>query len=224
MTIFPLWPIWHWPLKLTTLLQTTYVQICSQFTNDTTLIDKCWQQLHKSYNSKSRYYHNWQHIEALLQEVEAAKHLLLDYHTVVFAVFYHDAVYNVLKKNNEMKSAELAILHLSKMGVPLILQQQCSELILATQHHVLSSNNDCNYFTDADLSILGRPSTVYQRYAAAIRKEYIFYPDILYNKGRQKVLHHFLQMARIFKTDFFAERYEVQARENMKQELARLQK
>lgn len=176
--------------------------------------------MHKNYNSKSRYYHNWQHIEALLQELEAAKHLLLDYHTVIFAVFYHDAVYNVLKKNNETKSAELAILHLSKMGVPLILQQQSTALILATQHHGVSSNNDCNYFTDADLSILGSPPTVYQRYVAAIRKEYVFFPDIVYNKGRQKVLHHFLQMERIFKTDFFAERYEAQARENMKWELS----
>lgn len=202
------------------MLQATYIQICSQFTNDTALIDNCWQQLHKNYNSKSRYYHNWQHIEALLQELEAAKHLLLDYHTVIFAVFYHDAVYNVLKKNNETKSAELAILHLSKMGVPLILQQQSTALILATQHHGVSSNNDCNYFTDADLSILGSPPTVYQRYVAAIRKEYVFFPDIVYNKGRQKVLHHFLQMERIFKTDFFAERYEAQARENMKWELS----
>lgn len=156
-----------------------------------------------------------------MRELEAAKHLLLDYHTVVFAVFYHDAVYNVLKKNNETKSAELAILHLSKMGVPLILQQQCCELIMATRHHGLSSNNDCNYFTDADLSILGSAPAVYQRYVKAIRKEYVFYPDIIYNKGRQKVLNHFLQMKRIFKTDFFADRYEAQARENIGEELAR---
>lgn len=203
------------------MLQSTYIQLCAQFTNDAAQINQCWQQLHKGYSSKKRYYHNWQHIQTLLQELEAAKHLLLDYHTVVFAVFYHDAVYNVLKQNNEAKSAELAILHLSKMGVPLILQQQCSALIMATQHHGLSSNNDCNYFIDADLGILGSAPIVYQRYVAAIRKEYAIYPDIAYKTGRQKVLRHFLQMKHIFKTDFFAERYEAQARENIAQELSR---
>jgi predicted metal-dependent HD superfamily phosphohydrolase len=202
------------------LLQKTYIQICAQFTTDTALIDQCWQQLQKNYSSKRRYYHNWQHIQALLQQLDAAKHLLYDYHTVVFAVFYHDAVYNVLKHNNEMKSAELAVLHLAKMKVPHLLQQQCAELILATQHHALSSNSDCNYFTDADLGILGSPPAEYQRYVAAIRKEYAIYPDILYNKGRHKALSHFLQMPHIFKTGFFAEQYEAQARKNIGWELA----
>jgi predicted metal-dependent HD superfamily phosphohydrolase len=204
------------------LLQETFTQLCLQFTTDVGLIGQCWQQLQKNYGSKKRHYHNWQHIQAMLQQLDAAKHLLFDYHTVVFAGFYHDAVYNVLKHNNEIKSAELAVLHLAQMQVPFLLQQECAQLILATQHHALSGNSDCNYFTDADLSILGSPPTVYQRYVVAIRKEYAIYPDILYNKGRQKALSHFLQMDRIFKTDFFVERYEAQARENVEGELAML--
>jgi predicted metal-dependent HD superfamily phosphohydrolase len=202
------------------LLQETFIQLCLQFTADAGLIDRCWQQLQKGYGSKKRHYHNWHHIQAMLQQLDVVKHLLFDYHTALFAGFYHDAVYNVLKHNNEVKSAELAVLHLAQMKVPFLQQQQCTELILATQHHVLSSNNDCNYFTDADLSILGSPPAEYQHYVAAIRKEYAIYPDILYNKGRHKAMAHFLQMERIFKTDFFAELYEVQARENIKWELS----
>jgi predicted metal-dependent HD superfamily phosphohydrolase len=55
-----------------------------------------------------------------------------------------------------------------------------------------------------------------------IRKEYNFYPDFMYKPGRQKVLQHFIQMPRIYKTDYFHDRYEEKARDNLHVELKEL--
>ena len=49
------------------------------------------------------------------------------------------------------------------------------------------------------------------------------YPDMMYKPGRKKLLEHFLAMPHIFKTAFFRERLEVQARENLMRELELLQ-
>jgi predicted metal-dependent HD superfamily phosphohydrolase len=203
------------------MLQQTYTALCLQYTSDTELVAQCWHKLHKCYNSKRRYYHNLRHIEAVLQLVQATKDQWHNYPAAVLASYYHDAVYNVLKKDNELKSADMALAHLMKMGLPQADCSQCAALILATQHHTHSTDTDCNLFTDADLSILGSPPDSYQRYAEAIRREYALYPDLLYKPGRCKVLQHFLGMARIFKTAFFYERYEAQARANLTAELAR---
>ena len=78
------------------------------------------------------------------------------------------------------------------------------------------------YFTDADLAILGSDYDKYIHYVKSIRKEYKFYPDFVYNPGRKKVLEHFIQMTRIYKTDFFFSRYEEQARKNMNDEIRQL--
>jgi len=42
------------------------------------------------------------------------------------------------------------------------------------------------------------------------------YPDLVYNPGRKKVLNHFLAMDSIFKTDYFYNKFDRQAKENLR--------
>ena len=93
---------------------------------------------------------------------------------------------------------------------------------MATKKHAVSDNSDTNYFTDADLSVLGQPWEIYSTYYKQVRKEYSLFPELIYVPGRKKVLQQFLQMERIFKTDFFYTKFELQAKENLKKELALL--
>ena len=90
---------------------------------------------------------------------------------------------------------------------------------MATKLHGLNTDSDTNYFMDADLAILGADDDLYNLYTRQIRKEYKFYPDLLYKPGRRKVLQHFLQMDSIYKTSYFKDKYEWQARKNIKREL-----
>ena len=100
--------------------------------------------------------------------------------------------------------------------------QRCNRHILATKTHSLSEDSDTNYFTDADLSVLGKEWKLYTVYYINVRKEYSIYPDLMYNSGRKKVLTHFLEMNRIFKTDYFYRKFEEQAKENISRELSLL--
>jgi predicted metal-dependent HD superfamily phosphohydrolase len=131
-------------------------------------------------------------------------------------------VYNVRRQDNEEKSAELAqqrlqTLHYSSAGI-----DKCVAQILATKGHTTSPDLDTNLFTDADLAILGQDWPTYHNYTQQVRREYSIYPDLLYKPGRKKVLQHFLNMERIFKTSHFYALYEQNARNNLNREIAEL--
>jgi predicted metal-dependent HD superfamily phosphohydrolase len=176
-----------------------------------------------AYTQSSRHYHTLFHLENLIAELKLCNTLIADYEAVLYSVFYHDIVYNVLQQDNEEQSAAVAVERLEMLQVNKAKQEQCRELILATKTHITHSSSDINLFTDADLSILGKPQQVYQAYCKQIRAEYAVYPDDVYFPGRIKVLQHFLVMPRIYKTDFFYQQYEQQARNNITQELTSLQ-
>jgi predicted metal-dependent HD superfamily phosphohydrolase len=109
---------------------------------------------------------------------------------------------------------------MKQIGVPQSFVEKCKKQILATKDHEMSASSDTNYFTDADLSVLGQPWDVYSTYINSIRKEYAVYPDVLYKPGRRKVVQHFLNMDQIYKTPYFHEKFESHARENLHRELS----
>jgi len=185
-------------------------------------IEKLWNEIKKEYSKKSRHYHNLSHLDNLTMELLAIKDRISDWQTLVFSIAYHDIVYSTLKSDNEEKSAEFARRRLTKLSIADLKKEKCVSQIIATKSHNPSEDNDTNYFTDADLSILGADNEQYFNYSSLIRKEYKFYPDIVYNPGRQKVLRHFLSMERIYKTNYFRDKYEKQAKENINDELRRL--
>ena len=180
-----------------------------------------WQEIETAYSGKGRYYHNLDHLESLLIELKPHQAQFANWNTVIFALAYHDVVYSTLKGSNEEKSAELAGQRLKALSFPAGEVERCEKFILATKRH-LAADRETNLFTDADLSILGSDPETYRTYAHNIRREYSLYPSLIYNHGRKKVVHHFLDMERIFKSDEFFSKYEEAARRNLKMELNRL--
>lgn len=201
------------------LLKDTFIALVKNYTLHEDIAHELWAEINLNYSSKKRYYHDLSHLENLLQELNTIKDSIKDWNTILFTLFYHDIVYNALKSDNEEQSAELAAKRMGSIGVPSLLIEKCKNQILATKKHLDSIDSDTNYFTDADLSILGRNWEVYYNYAQHVRKEYSVYPDLIYNPGRKKVLKHFLEMPRIFKTDYFFEKYETEAKHNLHNEL-----
>lgn len=182
-------------------------------------INNCWQDLIVRHSEPHRKYHTMTHLEQLYAELEPLKVHIQDWEAVVLSIAWHDSIYNVQSSQNEELSAELAVQQLTAWKMPELLVDKVKQFILATKSHHISEDNDCNLFTDADLAILGKSPEVYSQYAQAIREEYCIYPDELYKPGRAKVLQHFLDMPRIFKTDLFKVKYEKMARLNLEKEL-----
>lgn len=198
------------------MLQDAFVQTLQCFKDSAAAA--LWEDIKEYYTEPQRYYHNLHHLDTLLQALQGVKSSLRAWDAIVLAIAYHDIIYDVSRHDNEERSAAHAAQQLGSI-VPAEVLQHCTALILATKSHEESSDSDIAYFTDADLSILGAPPEVYRRYCAAIRAEYSIYPDALYIPGRRNVLHHFLQMQQIFKTQEFVQQYEQAARANLAADL-----
>lgn len=204
------------------MFETIFKTELTNINSDKLLVNQTWQEISSGYSSYDRYYHNLEHLDNLINELSTIKDKIDDWQTVVFSVAYHDIIYNVLRSDNEEKSADLAFERLTLLEVGGDKKEKCREHILATKRHLVSRDSDTNYFTDADLCILGSESLFYNVYTSQIRKEYNFYPDLLYKRGRRKLLKHFLNLTNIYKTEYFSEKYERQARENIGRELKEL--
>jgi len=201
------------------MLKEAFKELLTKYTDNKNLANELWTEIEKNYSNKKRYYHSLQHLENLLMQLKDVKSEIQNWETVLFTVYYHDIIYNPLKSDNEEKSAELAEKRMKQISVPNEIIENCKLQILATKSHIKSTDSDTNYFTDADLSILGQHWETYSLYYKNVRKEYSIYPDFVYNPGRKKVLNHFLIMDRIFKTDFFYSKFELQSKQNLQKEL-----
>lgn len=200
-------------------LKQTFSRLLTNFTDDESLKIELWTEIEKNYSNKKRHYHTLQHLDNLLIQLMDVKNEIQDWDTLLFTLYYHDIIYNALKSNNEEKSAELAEKRMKQIAVPIEKIARCKKQILATKSHIKSADSDTNYFTDADLSVLGQSWEIYSAYYKNVRNEYSIYPDAIYIPGRKKVLTHFLSMESIFKTDFFYNKFEMQAKQNMQKEM-----
>ena len=186
---------------------------------DNTIAAELWDEIQLNYAGPGRYYHNLIHLDRLVGQLLPVKVEIEDFQTLVFSIAYHDIVYDTTRNDNEEQSAAFALERLIYLEQLPERKEKCREQILATKGHQVSENPDTNYFTDADLSILGADRDEYSIYAQQIRKEYGLYTDAVYRAGRTNVLNYFLSMNQIFKTDYFKEKFEVNAKINIKNEL-----
>ncbi len=204
------------------MLEAIFRQLLAEEKATPAFADDYWQALVKAYAHKSRHYHTLEHLRKMWHELEEVRSEINDWPSVVWALFYHDAIYNSLRQDNEQRSAELAVKHMRALNIAAERVDKCKDLILATKLHAPAEDADTNFFTDADLAILGQSPEEYDRYAQQVRKEYQIYPDVVYLPGRKKVLGHFLEMSQLYQTPHFREKYEQKARENMARELLSL--
>jgi len=200
-------------------LEQIFKELIVRYTSDAELSSRLWLEILNAHSQRSRYYHNLSHLENIYQQISCVKGEIEDWDIMLFALFYHDYIYNVYKKDNEEKSALYAKNVLQKIGVNTEPISSCYAIILATKGHTINKNNDTNIFTDADLSILGFPKNEYIQYLNQVRKEYKMYPNLLYNPNRKKVLESFLEMEHIYKTPYFIDNFEQQARKNLQYEI-----
>lgn len=174
------------------------------------------------YSEPHRRYHTMRHIVQCLDELEEAQNLAVNPSAIGFAIWFHDAIYETRAKDNEERSAELAVEALLRASLPDKLASYVSGLILATRHTIMPTSWDKRLFVDIDLSILGRPPEEFDEYERQIRQEYCWVPDHDFAIGRSEVLESFLGRKHVYSTDFFRRKYEADARANMERSLKQL--
>jgi predicted metal-dependent HD superfamily phosphohydrolase len=192
------------------------------------LIDEALKlELSALYRRPGRHYHGLAHIEALLALVDDYRERLADPEAVEAAIWFHDAIYDSRRSDNEARSAALAAEKLSSRIEPARLSHIVA-MIEATATHALpdledeGANSDAALFLDMDLSILGAKKSAFDSYEAAVRREYAWVDDKAWRSGRAAVLKKFLARPHIFHTEAFRERFEAEARKNIARSIAAL--
>lgn len=171
-----------------------------------------------AYEEPHRAYHGLGHLAHLFTELDA---IPLRDPAVEWAVWYHDVVYRAGRADNEVRSAREAGAALRALGLN-PLEERVAALILATRHHRAgSADAAAQLFLDADMAILGAEPAAYQAYARGVRMEHCGIRGLLFARGRRAFLREVLARPRVFATDHFHDRYERQARENVRDELER---
>lgn len=203
-------------------IQAIFTSMVLRHTNESKLINQLWQEIEAAYHDDTRYYHTLEHLQFVYNELLPVKQNIRDWDSVLFALYYHDIIYIPTRPDNEKKSADLAKERLESIHLPLIQIEKCMKMIMATKDHAISDEDDINFFTDADLSILGSSRSVYAEYCHNVRREYAVLPDSIYKAGRKTFLQKLLNMPAIFKTEHFCRKYEMTARENIGYELDKL--
>lgn len=180
------------------------------------------------YAEPQRHYHTWEHIEALKRHFDSLKAHWHWPEPVLWALYWHDAIYDPTRPDNEELSAQLleegGADHLGSNDLAF-----AAEIIRATAKHEvpegLSDDDraDLALFLDIDLSILGAPEPVFDQYEVNVRKEYAFVPEEDFRTGRAKVLKSFADRPAIYFTEEGRSRWDAQARRNLARSLAQLE-
>ncbi|PXW66651.1 hypothetical protein [Methylobacterium sp. B4] len=206
-------------------LRTRFAELWTR-TADGADAQAAWRALQSGYGAVGRHYHGWSHVADLLAGHDAVRGMAdftgLDHDAVDLAIFFHDAVYDTGRNDNEARSAELLAAQAGE-AAETDRVRAAEAMIRETAAHGPSADPATHLMLDLDLAVLGAPPPAYTAYAAAIRQEYAAVPDIAWRFGRGCVLERFLARSRLYQTDLFHDRLEANARANLAAEAAALQ-
>jgi predicted metal-dependent HD superfamily phosphohydrolase len=175
------------------------------------------------YSEPHRYYHTPQHLAECFEKVRDIISLAEHPAEVHVGLWFHDAIYDTRRHDNEQQSADWARAAARELGAGTESAQRIHDLIMFTRHSAAPVGADAQVLVDADLSILGAPPARFQEYEAQIRREYAWVPDEMFRSGRAKILKELLGRPHLYSTTDFQERYEAQARHNLRHSLAYLE-
>ena len=164
----------------------------------------------RRYAEPHRRYHTAEHIRDMLARLDPDP-------LVEIAVWFHDAVYDTHRTDNEERSAALAASWMRERGFADDAIDLVTRAIRATARHEPDDlPPPMLAFLDADLAILGSDPARYDIYAQQIREEYAWVPEEIYRRERVRILGAFLDRPRIYFVDTARE---AAARANLMREI-----
>jgi len=175
------------------------------------------------YSEPHRHYHTYQHLAECFEKVQDIIALAEHPAEVNVGLWFHDAIYDTRRDDNEERSAAWASSAGRELGASAESAQRIHDLIMFTRHAAEPVGIDAQVLVDADLSILGAQPERFQQYEAQVRNEYGWVPDAIFRSTRDRILKEFLGRPHLFCTARFRELYEAQARRNLQHSLISLE-
>lgn len=173
------------------------------------------QRLVDGYNEPQRRYHTLAHIEHCLSMFEQCKSLTASPDALEIAIWFHDVIFQPGNPDNEALSAELYE-ELSAGAHTDEFRALVSKMIMATLHNeCLSGDSDIGYMVDIDLSSFGLAWEDFLRDSSNLREESRHLSEAAYSRKQGEFRANLLARPRFYQTEFFFQRYEQQARDNL---------
>lgn len=169
--------------------------------------DGIFEALAARYSEPGRAYHTLQHISEGLGHLKAVRVVPPE---VPIAWWFHDAIYDPRRDDNEEKSAAWAVAVLGKTPFA----DKVKQAILATKLGAYASDASARLIVDIDIAILAAPEPRFSEYQAQVRREYAHVDDATYRQERLKVLRSFSDRAFIYQSAEFRS-LETRARKNI---------
>ena len=182
------------------------------------------RQIVKGYGEPQRRYHTLAHVAHCLTQFDHCKSLARNPDALEIAVWFHDVIFEPGRPDNEALSARLyqdlsAGIHANEM------RQLIDRLIMATLHDGSSLGDaDASYMVDIDLSSFGLDWDAFLLDSQNLREENPNLSDSDYYRKLRKFHSSLLARPRFFLSDFFYQRYEQQARDNVSRYLEQVRK
>lgn len=177
-------------------------------------------ELMRRYREPQRHYHTLYHIKAMLTHFDAHRTRALHPDAVCAAIWFHDAIYDPARDDNEARSAALAASRLDALGWAPATCARVAALVELTAHHEAPpGDGDAALLIDLDLSILAAAPAHYDRYLAQVRHEYAHVSDTGFHTARRAFVAALLARERIYSTPELYDLWEPPARENLLREL-----
>jgi predicted metal-dependent HD superfamily phosphohydrolase len=184
------------------------------------LTEELREDLLARWSETHRKHHTISHLHATLDAVGLLADAGIDFdrEAVELATWFHDAIYEIGRDDNEDRSAELAYELLESSPI----RDEVARLVRVTKTHKVA-DDDVNgaVLSDADLSVLGSEPLRYRAYAATVRQEYADVPDEVFKPARVQALSALLE-GPLFHTTVARQRWEERARQNIAEEIAAL--
>ena len=189
---------------------------------DSPALRRLYSDVRVRYAEPHRHYHTHQHLAECFEKVQDIIALAEHPAEVKIGLWFHDAIYDTRRHDNEERSAAWVRSAARELGASAESAQRIYDLIMFTRHAAEPVSIDAQVLVDADLSILGAHAARFDEYEAQVRREYAWVPEATFRSTRAKILNEFLARPHIFSTAPFRERYERQARRNLRRSLEQL--
>ncbi len=180
------------------------------------------------YGEPQRHYHTWAHIESLLANFRRWESHFHRPEPVLWALYWHDAIYDPRASDNEEQSARLleqeAAGHLAPEDIAF-----AAQIIRATAGHRVPEGltgpdaDDLSLFLDLDLSSFAALESDFAQKQHDIRAEYDFVPDERFRIARKAILKDFLGRETLYLTDLAHAEWDQQARANLARAISGLE-
>lgn len=181
-----------------------------------------FERLIACYSEPYRKYHTVRHLDECFVKLEELRTEACHPEEVELALWFHDAVYDTKRQDNEARSAEWARATARVANLPTAIADRIYSLVMATCHDAVPNEPDEKVLVDVDLSILGETPDRFDEYEDQVREEYSWVPAVVFWAKRREILRGFLARASIFNTRQFIEAYEARARANLERSIKRL--